>query len=73
MFDRNREEDNQDIQVAMLQPHGVAVYLEAYHLCTQMRGVRESLPLTRTTFWRVEYESNAELRAEFFNICGVRL
>jgi GTP cyclohydrolase I len=73
MFDRNREEDNQDIQVAMLQPHGVAVYLEAYHLRTQMRGVRESLPLTRTTFWRVEYESNAELRAEFFNICGVRL
>src|SRR5437667_10376765 len=58
---------------AMLQPHGVAVYLEAYHLCTQMRGVRESLPLTRTTFWRGEYDSNAELRAEFFDICGARL
>ena len=58
---------------AMLQPHGVAVYLEAYHLCTQMRGVRESSPLTRTTFWRGEYDSNAELRAEFFNICGARL
>ena len=73
MFDRNRDEDNQDIQVAILQPHGVAVYLEARHLCPQMRGVRESSPLTRTTFWRGEYESNAELRAEFFNICGVRL
>ena len=58
---------------AMLQPHGVAVYLEAYHLCTQMRGVRESLPLTRTTNWRGEYDNNAELRAEFFNMCGVRL
>ena len=58
---------------AMLQPHGVAVYLEAYHLCTQMRGVRESSPLTRTTFWRGEYDSNAELRAEFFDICGARL
>jgi GTP cyclohydrolase IA len=57
----------------LLQPHGVAVYLEAYHLCTQMRGVRESLPLTRTTFWRGEYDSNAELRAEFFNMCGARL
>lgn len=62
-----------DTLEAMLQPHGVAVYLEAYHVCTQMRGVRESLPLTRTTFWRGEYDNNAELRAEFFNICGARL
>ena len=40
-------------------------------LCTQMRGVRENSPLTRTTFWRGEYESNAALRAEFFNVSGV--
>ncbi len=26
----------------MLQPHGVAVYLEAHHLCVAMRGVRET-------------------------------
>lgn len=25
----------------ILEPHGVAVHLEAVHLCTQMRGVRE--------------------------------
>ncbi len=56
---------------AMLQPHGVAVYLEAHHLCTQMRGVRESSPKTRTTFWRGEYESNPALRAEFFTACGL--
>src|SRR5438045_9248470 len=61
-----------DTLEAMLQPHGVAVYLEAHHLCTQMRGVRESAPLTRTTFWRGEYDSNAALRAEFFSVCGVR-
>ena len=73
MFDRDRDEDNLDIQVAMLQPHGVAVYLEAHHLCIQMRGVRESSPLTRTTFWRGEHDNNAELLVEFFNICGVRL
>ncbi len=53
---------------AMLQPHGVAVYLEAHHLCTQMRGVREDSPLTRTTCWRGEYEDNAALRAEFLAI-----
>ena len=58
---------------AMLQPHGVAVFLEAYHLCTQMRGVRETAPLTRTTFWRGEYENNAALRAEFISMCGVHL
>ncbi|MFL5666198.1 MAG: GTP cyclohydrolase I [Ktedonobacteraceae bacterium] len=60
-----------DTLEAMLRPHGVAVYLEAHHLCTQMRGVRETAPLTRTTFWRGEYESNAPLRAEFFSVCGV--
>jgi GTP cyclohydrolase I len=56
---------------AMLQPHGVAVYLEAHHLCTEMRGVRAIAPLTRTTFWRGAYDENAALRAEFFTICGV--
>src|SRR5436305_2764775 len=61
-----------DTLEAMLEPHGVAVYLEAHHLCTQMRGVRETSPLTHTTFWRGEYDSNAALRAEFFSVCGVR-
>jgi GTP cyclohydrolase I len=56
---------------AMLQPHGVAVYLEAHHLCMQMRGVREVSSLTRTTFWRGEYDQNPALRAEFLSICGV--
>jgi GTP cyclohydrolase IA len=56
---------------AMLQPHGVAVYLEAHHLCTEMRGVRAIAPLTRTTFWRGAYDTNPDLRAEFFTVCGV--
>jgi GTP cyclohydrolase I len=62
-----------DALETMLMPHGVAVYLEAHHLCTQMRGVRESAPLTRTTFWRGEYENNPALRAEFFSVCGVHV
>jgi GTP cyclohydrolase I len=61
-----------DTLEAMLQPHGVAVYLDAHHLCTQMRGVRETLALTRTTFWRGEYANNPALRAEFLSICGVQ-
>jgi len=60
-----------DTLEVMLGPHGVAVYLEAHHLCTQMRGVREVAPLTRTTFWRGEYDSTAALRAEFLDVCGV--
>ena len=61
-----------DTLEAMLRPHGVAVYLDAHHLCTQMRGVREIVPLTRTTFWRGEYAANPALRAEFLTMCGVQ-
>jgi len=60
-----------DTLEAMLEPHGVAVYLEAHHLCMEMRGVRAIAPLTRTTFWRGNYERDASLRAEFFTACGI--
>ena len=60
-----------DTLEAMLQPHGVAVYLEAHHLCTQMRGVREIVPMTRTTVWRGYYAEDPMLRAEFFTACGL--
>jgi GTP cyclohydrolase I len=51
--------------------HGVAVYLEAEHLCTQMRGVRELESRTRTTAYHGVYETNADLRAEFRDIAGL--
>jgi len=60
-----------DTLEAMLEPHGVAVYLEAHHLCMQMRGVEERASLTRTTFWRGEYDGNAALRSEFLAACGL--
>ena len=60
-----------DSLVSMLHPHGVAVYLDAHHLCTQMRGVRETAPLTRTTFWRGNYENDPSLRTEFYVACGL--
>ena len=56
----------------MLHPHGVAVYLEAHHLCMEMRGVREVAPMTRTTVWRGMYADDASLRAEFFTACGLQ-
>ncbi len=56
----------------MMAPHGVAVYMEAHHLCTQMRGVRELHPKTRTTAYRGTYNDNAALRGEFFDVAGLR-
>jgi len=53
----------------ILGAHGVAVYLEATHLCTQMRGVRELESKTRTSFWRGAYDTEPELRAGFFRMC----
>lgn len=54
----------------LLAPHGVAVYLEAHHLCVAMRGVRDTSPFTHTTLWRGEYARNAALRTEFLLMCG---
>ena len=54
-----------DALVRILEPHGVAVHIEATHLCTQMRGVREHESKTVTTFWRGEYEKQPSMRSEF--------
>jgi GTP cyclohydrolase I len=56
----------------MLHPHGVAIYLEAHHLCMEMRGVREVAPMTRTTVWRGHYADDPALRAEFFTASGLQ-
>ncbi|MGE5223625.1 MAG: GTP cyclohydrolase I [Omnitrophica WOR_2 bacterium] len=57
---------------AALHPHGAAVYIEAHHLCVEMRGVRERSPMTRTTVWRGFYAEDPSLRAEFFTACGLQ-
>ena len=59
-----------DLLVGLMEPHGVAVYLDAVHLCTQMRGVREEKSHTVTTFWRGSYEDDPELRREFLATAG---
>lgn len=61
-----------DALETMLQPHGVAVFLEARHLCMEMRGVRETAPITRTTVWRGHYAEDSSLRSEFFTACGLQ-
>lgn len=61
-----------DTLETMLHPHGVAVYLEAHHLCMEMRGVREISPITRTTVWREHFAEDPMLRSEFFTACGLQ-
>lgn len=56
-----------DRLVEMMHPHGVAVHIEAVHLCTQMRGVREEQSRTTTTFWRGHYEDQPALREEYLS------
>ena len=52
-----------DTLVHLVEPQGAAVYLEASHMCTEMRGVEER-SRTSTTFWRGVF-ADPELRREF--------
>jgi GTP cyclohydrolase I len=52
-----------DTLAGLVGARGVAVHIEASHLCTRMRGVEEH-SATVTTFWRGEF-SRPELRQEF--------
>jgi GTP cyclohydrolase I len=61
-----------DALVELVEPRGVAVRLEAEHLCTQMRGVAEEGSRTVTTFWRGVYEDAADLRREFLDTAAGR-
>ncbi len=61
-----------DTLETILHPHGVAVFLEAHHLCMEMRGVRENASMTRTTVWRGYYAEDPTLRSEFFTACGLQ-
>ena len=49
----------------LVAARGVAVHLEASHLCTRMRGVEEDSH-TVTTFWRGAF-TDADLRREFLD------
>ena len=49
-------EEIADTLTELMEPHGVAVHLEAVHMCTQMRGVREERSKTATSVWRGELQ-----------------
>ena len=51
-----------------LEPKGVAVVVEAEHLCMTMRGARASGAQTRTSALRGTMRSNAKTRAEALSL-----
>lgn len=55
-----------------LRPLGVAVVIEAQHLCMQMRGVQKQNSVTTTSAFTGEFMVE-KTRAEFFSLIGHRL
>ncbi|MEN9951835.1 MAG: cyclohydrolase FolE [Bacteroidota bacterium] len=55
-----------------LDPLGVAVVIEASHLCMMMRGVQKQNSVTTTSAFFGEFQKN-ETRSEFIRLIGSRL
>jgi GTP cyclohydrolase I len=55
-----------------LNPHGVAVVIEASHLCMMMRGVSKQNSVTTTSAFFGEFEKN-ETRSEFLKLIASKL
>ncbi len=51
-----------------LNPLGVAVVIEAHHMCMQMRGVQKQHSITTTSDFTGAFQKNQTTREEFFNI-----
>ena len=51
-----------------LNPKGVAVVIEAQHLCMQMRGVEKQNSVTTTSAFSGTFKSDEKTRAEFMNL-----
>ena len=51
-----------------LNPRGVAVVIDAQHLCMQMRGVEKQNSVTTTSAFSGTFKSDEKTRAEFMNL-----
>lgn len=76
MFSRRLQvQERLTMQVAncineVLQPRGVAVVMEAWHLCMMMRGVEKQDSLTVTSRMLGAFRNSHQTRAEFMSLCG---
>jgi GTP cyclohydrolase I len=53
-----------------LDPQGVAVVVEAYHLCMAMRGVKKSAANMLTSSMRGVFKEDERTRGEFLSFIG---
>lgn len=59
-----------DTIVSVLEPRGVAVILEAEHLCMTMRGIKKPGSKMVTSAMRGLFRQRVATRAEFLNLTG---
>lgn len=57
----------------VLNPIGVAVVIEAQHLCMSMRGIQKQNSVTTTSEFTGAFMKNANTRQEFMHLIGARL
>jgi len=57
---------------ATLKPLGVAVVIEARHMCMMMRGVQKQNSVTTTSAFKGQFEKE-ETRSEFLNLLSAKL
>jgi GTP cyclohydrolase I len=56
-----------------LEPIGVAVVMEAHHLCMQMRGVSKQNSVTATSAFSGAFLDDVKTRKEFISLIGSKL
>ena len=53
--------------IEILNPLGVAVVVEARHMCIEMRGINKVGSVTRTSFYSGEFKENVGRKKEFLD------
>ena len=56
-----------------LNPDGVAVVIEAHHMCMQMRGIQKQNSVTTTSAFTGTFLTQLQTREEFIHLIGSNL